>query len=88
MRIRWKISILVAALFAVLAICEIHVAKDVLMPSFTELERQEAEVAMRRIDLALERTFEQLRRGRSVGETGLIPTVSSRTTTRASYRRT
>jgi two-component system, NtrC family, sensor kinase len=59
-KIRWKISVLVAALFAVLAISEIYVAKDVLMPSFTELERREADVAMRRIDYAVKRAFEQL----------------------------
>jgi len=59
-KIRWKITILVAALFAVLAIAEIYVAQDVLMPSFTALERREADVAMRRIDFAVKRTFEQL----------------------------
>ena len=60
MKIRWKISVLVAALFAVLAISEIYVARDVLMPSFTALERREASVAMRRIDYAVKRAFEQL----------------------------
>ncbi len=60
MTIRWKVLVLVAALFAVLAISEIYVAREVLMPSFTALERREAEVAMRRIDFAVARAFEQL----------------------------
>jgi two-component system NtrC family sensor kinase len=60
MNIRWKISILIAALFAVLAITELFVAKYVLMPSFTELERAQADVAMRRIRYSVNRSFEQL----------------------------
>lgn len=63
MTIRWKVLFLVAALFAVLAISEIYVARDVLIPSFTALERREAEVAMRRVDIALQRSFEQLQQG-------------------------
>ncbi|HEV7442986.1 MAG TPA: CHASE4 domain-containing protein [Steroidobacteraceae bacterium] len=60
MNIRWKISILIATLFAVLAITELFVAKYVLMPSFTELERAQADVAMRRIGHSVNRSFEQL----------------------------
>ncbi len=60
MRIRWKVLALVASLFALLAISEIYVARDVLIPSFTALEHREAEVAMRRIEFAVKRTFEQL----------------------------
>ncbi len=54
---------LVAALFAVLAISEIYVARDVLIPSFSALERREAEVAMRRIDFAVKSRLEQLQQG-------------------------
>ena len=60
MKIRWKISIVVAALFAVLAVSEIFIAQAVFMPSFSALERQEADVAMRRVDFAVDRTFDQL----------------------------
>ena len=60
MNIRWKVSALVAALFGVLAVTELYVAKYVLVPSFTELERSEADVAMRRIRYALQRSVEQL----------------------------
>lgn len=60
MNIRWKISILVAALFAVLAVTELYVAKYVLMPSFTDLERTEADVAMRRIRHSVNHAFEHL----------------------------
>jgi hypothetical protein len=35
MTIKWKITALVAILFAVLGVAEMIVAKDVLMPSFT-----------------------------------------------------
>lgn len=63
MTIRGKVLFLVAALFAVLAVSEIYVARDVLIPSFTALERREAEVAMRRIDLAVQRGLEQLQQG-------------------------
>jgi sensor domain CHASE-containing protein len=54
---------LVAALFAVLAISEIYVARDVLIPSFSALERREAEVAMRRIDFAVKSRLELLQQG-------------------------
>ena len=60
MNIRWKISILIAALFAVLAVTELYVAKYVLMPSFTDLERTEADVAMRRIRHSVNHAFEHL----------------------------
>src|SRR6202011_1104306 len=60
MNIRWKISILIATLFTVLAITELFVAKHVLMPSFTGLERAQADVAMRRIGYSVNRSFEQL----------------------------
>jgi diguanylate cyclase (GGDEF)-like protein len=60
MNIRWKVATLIAALFAVLGVTAILVAKSVLMPSFAELERTEADVAMRRIQFALDRTLAQL----------------------------
>jgi len=58
--IRWKVTTLIAALFAVLGLTAIFVAKGVLMPSFAALERAEADVAMRRVQFALEGTFTQL----------------------------
>jgi diguanylate cyclase len=60
MNIRWKVATLIATLFAVLGVTAILVAKSVLMPSFVELERTEADVAMRRIQFALDRTLAQL----------------------------
>jgi len=60
MNIRWKVATLIVALFAVLGVTAILVAKSVLMPSFVELERSEADVAMRRIQFALDRTLAQL----------------------------
>ncbi|HMK85213.1 MAG TPA: CHASE4 domain-containing protein [Steroidobacteraceae bacterium] len=60
MNIRWKVATLIATLFALLGVTEIVVAKKVLMPSFVELEHTEADVAMRRIQFALDRTLAQL----------------------------
>src|SRR4051812_27665680 len=60
MNIRWKVSALVAALFAVLAVTELYVAKYVLVPSFSELEHRQADVAIRRVRYALDRSMEQL----------------------------
>ena len=60
MKIRWKITALIAALFAVLGVAEILVAGTILMPSFTELERRDASIAMRRIEYALDSTLDQL----------------------------
>jgi diguanylate cyclase (GGDEF)-like protein len=58
--IRSKVTTLIAALFVALGVAAILVARYVLMPSFAALEHSEAEVAMRRIQFALDRTFAQL----------------------------
>jgi signal transduction histidine kinase/CheY-like chemotaxis protein len=60
MTIKWKVTVLIAALFAVLGVAEIFVAKDVLMPSFSELESKEASIAMRRVQYGMELTLDQL----------------------------
>ena len=60
MKIRWKVVMMIAALFAALGVTAVFVAYDVLMPSFVSLEHREANVAMRRIQFALDRTFSQL----------------------------
>jgi two-component system NtrC family sensor kinase len=60
MNIRWKVTALIAALFAVLGVAELFVAKTILMPSFTELERTDANIAMRRVQYALDSTLDQL----------------------------
>jgi signal transduction histidine kinase/DNA-binding response OmpR family regulator len=60
MKIKWKVTALIATLFAVLGVAEIFVAKDVLMPSFSELESKEAGIAMRRVQYGMELTLEQL----------------------------
>jgi sensor domain CHASE-containing protein len=49
---------LLALLFAVLIVLEIAVQKQILMPSFAELEREDAETSMKRIGYALDRTLE------------------------------
>ena len=60
MTIKWKITVLVAILFAVLGVVEMIVAKNVLMPSFTELESKEADIAMRRVQFGMDQTLDQL----------------------------
>jgi two-component system, NtrC family, sensor kinase len=60
MNIRWKVTALIAALFAVLGVAEIFVAKTILMPSFAELEHTDANIAMRRVQYALDSTLDQL----------------------------
>src|SRR3984957_16222341 len=60
MTVKWKVTALIAALFAVLGVAEIFVAKDVLMPSFSELESKEASIAMRRVQYGMELTLDQL----------------------------
>src|SRR5579862_4375055 len=51
---------LLALLFAVLIALEISIQKQVLMPSFAELEREDAETSMRRIGYALDMALESL----------------------------
>src|SRR6202035_5875830 len=59
MTIRPKVIALVASMLAVLGVVQIVVEHRILMPSFAELERDDARTAMRRIsyglDLALDR---------------------------------
>ncbi|MBS0419474.1 MAG: HAMP domain-containing protein [Proteobacteria bacterium] len=60
MTIRWKVGLLITALLAVLGLSELLVADRVLMPSFTRLERGEADKALRRVRSALDRTLDQM----------------------------
>src|SRR3984957_7335853 len=60
MNIRTKMISLLALLFAVLIVLEITVQKQVLMPSFAELEREDAQTSMKRIRFALDTTLESL----------------------------
>jgi two-component system NtrC family sensor kinase len=58
MSIRRKMVLLLALLFGVLSAVEILIQKNVLMPSFAELERDDAQVSMKRINYALDMTLE------------------------------
>ena len=60
MNIRTKMLSLLALLFVVLALLEIAVQKEVLMPSFAELERDDAKTSMKRISYALDMTLDGL----------------------------
>src|ERR1700684_3648541 len=60
MNIRTKRMSLLALLFAVLIVLEIVVQQRVLMPSFAQLEREDAEISMKRIGYVLDRTLEGL----------------------------
>src|SRR5271170_8031826 len=58
--IRSKMISLLALLLAVLIVLEIAVQKQVLMPSFAQLEREDAETSMKRSGYALDMTLESL----------------------------
>lgn len=60
MKIRSKVTALIAAISAVLVLAQVWVERQVLMPSFAELERADARTAMRRIENALNRGFQEL----------------------------
>src|SRR5208337_2998821 len=60
MSIRTKMIALLALLFVILILIEIAVQQSVLVPSFAELERDDAKVSMKRISYALDMTLEQL----------------------------
>jgi len=58
--IRPKVIVSIAAIFAILGLAEVLVERYIIMPSFAELERADAGVAMRRIQYAFELTLERL----------------------------
>ena len=60
MNIRTKMIALLALLFAVLIALEIGVQQRVLLPSFAELEREDAQTAMKRVGYALDMSLENL----------------------------
>jgi two-component system NtrC family sensor kinase len=60
MNIRTKMISLLALLFAVLIALEIAVQRQVLVPSFAQLEREDADTSMKRIGFALDMTLESL----------------------------
>ncbi|HEY3852047.1 MAG TPA: CHASE4 domain-containing protein [Steroidobacteraceae bacterium] len=60
MNIRTKVISLLAMLFVILIAIEIAVQREILMPSFAELERDDAKVSMRRIDYALDVSLDAL----------------------------
>ena len=54
MKIRAKVIALIALLFVVLGVSEFLVARRILLPSFAELEHDDARIAMQRINNALD----------------------------------
>jgi sensor domain CHASE-containing protein len=60
MKIRLKVLLWLASLIAVLIGVEIVIQELVILPSFAELERADAEIAMKRVQYALDRTIEGL----------------------------
>jgi two-component system NtrC family sensor kinase len=60
MTIRPKVIALVASMLAVLGAVQILVEHRILMPSFAELEHEDARTAMRRINYALDLTLDRL----------------------------
>src|SRR3984885_1831170 len=60
MTIRPKVIALVASMLVVLGGLQILVEQRILMPSFAELEHEDARIAMRRINYALDLTLDRL----------------------------
>jgi signal transduction histidine kinase len=60
MRIRLKVLLALASLIVVLLAVEVVIQETVILPSFAELERADAETSMRRIQYALDRSIEGL----------------------------
>jgi len=60
MNIRPKLILLVASLFAVMIAMETAIQQTVLMPSFDELERADAQTSMTRIGYAVDRTLDAM----------------------------
>jgi sensor domain CHASE-containing protein len=58
--IRLKVIALIGAIFAILVCAEVLVERHVVMPSFAELERADAQTAMKRIAYGLDRTLTEL----------------------------
>jgi signal transduction histidine kinase/CheY-like chemotaxis protein len=54
MKIRAKVIALIALLFVVLGVSEFLVGRRILLPSFAELEHEDAHIAMQRINYALD----------------------------------
>ena len=60
MKIRLKVIALIGAIFAILVWAEVLVERHIVMPSFAQLERADAQTAMRRIVYGLDRTLTEL----------------------------
>ena len=60
MNIRTKMVSLLALLFVILIVLEIAIQKEILMPSFAELERDDAKTSMKRISYALDMRLDGL----------------------------
>jgi len=58
--IRLKVIALIGAISVILVWAEVLVERHVVMPSFAQLERADAQTAMRRIAYALDRTLSEL----------------------------
>jgi two-component system, NtrC family, sensor kinase len=58
--IRSKVIALIVGILLILGFAEVLIEQHVLMPSFAELERNDARTAMRRIDYALDQTISQV----------------------------
>src|ERR1700733_16207619 len=60
MNIRVKVISLLALLFAALIAIDVGIQRQILLPSFAELERDDAKVSMRRIEYALDLSLDTL----------------------------
>jgi len=58
--IRFKVMTLLSFLFVALGLLELTIQRQVLLPSFSALERDDARISMRRVGFALEETLQRL----------------------------
>jgi two-component system, NtrC family, sensor kinase len=58
--IRPKVIASIAGIFAILGVAEVLVERQIIMPSFAELERADAGIAMRRIQFSFDRALDRI----------------------------
>jgi two-component system, NtrC family, sensor kinase len=58
--IRPKVIVSIAVVFAILGVAELLVERQVILPSFAQLERVDATIAMRRVQYAFDHTLDRI----------------------------
>ena len=88
MNIRVKVISLLALLFAALIGIDVGIQRQILMPSFAELERDDAKVSMKRIKYALDLSLDTIALTAADSGNWKTPTATCSRPTRSSCART